>query len=268
MNLLEAAVLGLVQGLTEFLPVSSSGHLAIGQALLGHRDENVFFDVVLHVGTLLAVLVYYRSDILGLLRRAFDPAAGPLWKPASWTENEGRRMGLWLFAGTLPTGVVGVLLKERFEAAFSDLHLVGAALFVTAGLLISTRFTRAKAVGGLSFGKALWIGLAQSAAITPGISRSGSTISAAMLLGVRPEEAARFSFLLSVPAILGALVLKLRDVDPGGLSAGTLLIGFGVSALTGYAALWFLIRILGRGGLHAFAPWCVLAGGLAFSLAA
>ena len=174
---------------------------------------------------------------------------------------------LLLIAGTLPTGLIGVLGKDTFESAFGSLQAVGVFFVITAGLLISTYFTRRKAKGDLHFGRALLIGIVQGLAILPGISRSGSTIAAAMALGVEPERAARYSFLLSIPAILGALVLKMRDVSLSELDVGIFTLGFFVSAIVGWLALWLLIALIRKGRLHWFAPWCAGMGILAWIVA-
>ena len=262
MTTLEAVILGAVQGLTEFLPISSSGHLALGHSLMGFEEPDVFFDVVLHVGTLAAVLAYYRRDISDILKKAFSFGEdwNGLFSSKSYLGNQGRFYLLLLFFGTIPTGLIGFFGKEHFERAFGSVELVGVFLFLTAGLLLTTYYTRRTAVRGLSFFNAFVIGIAQGMAIMPGVSRSGATIAVAMGMKVEPASAARFSFLLSIPAILGALALKIGDIDPSDLDAVALSAGFLTSCIVGYAALCFLIRVIAGGRLHWFAAWCALVG--------
>jgi undecaprenyl-diphosphatase len=217
--MLDVLLLAVVQGLTEFLPVSSSGHLVLLQHLLGSREGDLFLDVVLHTGTLGSVLVAYRREILRLLR---------LDRPA-------RAYILALAVGTLPAVAVGLLLKDTVEAAFGSPYYAAVGLLVTGGLLLSTRAARSREdlpepwqPRPVGLGKALLVGCAQALAICPGISRSGATIATSLWLQLGRAEAARFSFLLSVPAIGGALVLHLLE---GELSTRTSPLGLVLSAL-------------------------------------
>jgi undecaprenyl-diphosphatase len=259
---LQAAFLGVVQGLTEFLPVSSSGHLVLAQNLLGLKEPELLFDVAVHVGTLLAVLVVFRADIYAMLRG--------LWARDS-EARQGRRLLLLVVAGSVPTALIGLIFKDTFEALFASTLAVGLALLVTGLLLTATRFAP-RAMRGLEqtgWGRAVIIGLAQGLAITPGISRSGATISAGLLLGLERELTARFSFVLSIPAILGALALQIKDLGPAaGTPATPLLVGAVVAAITGYAALKVLIKLVKGGRLHWFAYYCWALGltALAWSL--
>ena len=259
---IQALILGIVQGLTEFLPVSSSGHLVLAQALLGEdfefRHMAVAFDVALHVGTLLPVLYFYRRDLAGIVIGFTEPpkvSPRALW---AWlTQNEGRRLALLVFIGTLPTAVIGILLKDVFEGLFHNPKAVSLALAATGVLLLSTRGRGQDAQPGrerLNVATALAIGLVQGLAITPGVSRSGSTIAVALLLGLSRDQAARFSFLLSIPAILGATLMVAKDgvTIPDG-STGALFVGFLASVTVGYLALVLLVALVRRGGLHNFA---------------
>ena len=271
-DLAQAILLGVVQGLTEFLPVSSSGHLVLAQQAMGDSfrfaDTAVVFDLVLHAGTLLPVLWFYRGDLLRILA-AFLPGARRQQQDASQTEStvettnpvRDRQLAYAVVVGTIPTALMGLLLKDLFESLFHSVAAVCTALLVTGGLLLSTRFTGrtgdATAKPGavaITLPKALLIGLMQGLAITPGISRSGSTIATALLLGVPRAEAARFSFLLSVPAICGAIVLMLKD---GAALDGTptvmLVAGFVAAMVVGYLALVMLVALVKQGGLHRFA---------------
>jgi undecaprenyl-diphosphatase len=227
--MLDVLLLAIVQGLTEFLPVSSSGHLVLLQQWLGGHEGDLFLDVVLHVGTLGSVVIVYRKDLLRLLRLD-APARGYI---------------LCLAVGTIPAVLVGLLLKDVIEAAFHSPLYTGVGLLVTGGVLLSTRLAtpqddlpRPWQPRPLPLGKAFLIGCAQAVAICPGISRSGSTIAASLWLRLGRAEAARFSFLLSIPAIAGALVLHLATDDlvtrtsPAGLLVGALVaMGVGLIAI-------------------------------------
>ena len=228
--MLDLLILAVVQGLTEFLPVSSSGHLVLLQHAFGSEEGDLFLDIVLHFGTLGSVLVVYRREVLRLLK--FDGVA--------------RRYVLALAVGTLPAVVVGLLLKDVIEAAFHAPVFAAAGLLVTGGVLLSTRLAQAGAdlpepwaPQAIPLKKSLLVGCAQALAICPGISRSGSTIAASLWLGLGRAEAARFSFLLSVPAIGGALVLALLDGD---LSTRTGPVGLVLSALVAFAVGLVAIR--------------------------
>jgi len=258
---LQSLILGIIQGLTEFLPVSSSGHLVLFQAWLGDTffasGDEVFFDLVLHVGTLLPVLWFYRADVAAIAR---SPMAGPGLKEAgglmAWLRAEPSRwVAAMVVVATIPTGLIGVLLEEQFEHLFSTVTPVCIALLCTGALLLSTRWIPERTDGtvALTLRTALLIGLAQGLAITPGISRSGSTIAIALFLGFDRDLAARFSFLASIPAILGAVVLKSRDgfsvADGDWFAVG---VGFVAAFVVGYGALVMLVAIVKRGGLHRF----------------
>lgn len=263
----EALVLGVVQGATEYLPVSSSGHLVLFQHFFGLSEPALLFDIVLHVATLLAVLWYYRRDIDVLVQQSMS-AIGAFGRGTGWSEIQRQYPGFrlaWLIAvGTVPTALIGITLQDTFEELYGSIATVGAMLWLTGIILLATRFTGdgERDIAQVQVIDALLIGLIQGLAITPGISRSGSTIGVALLLGFRGETAARYSFLLSVPSIIGALALKIGDVGDGiGLTAT--LVGFGAALVTGYLSLAFLVKIVGRGRLAWFAPYCFLVGTLA-----
>ncbi len=245
---LSAAILGVVQGLTEFLPVSSSGHLVLFQHWLPVTGDPIAFDLALHLGTLVPVLWVYRSDLWGVVN---DATRGE----GRYFERPGVRLLLLLVAATIPTGIIGLSLEDLFEQLFHNPAAVGVAFALTGTVLWFTRFAKQgdAPAHGLSWGKAVAIGLAQGAAITPGISRSGSTIAAGLFLGMDREAAARFSFLLSIPAILGACVLKAGDLDMATVALGPMLIGIGTSAISGYVALRLLIRLVRAGDFSKFA---------------
>ncbi|HEY8425964.1 MAG TPA: undecaprenyl-diphosphate phosphatase [Limnochordales bacterium] len=260
-----AVVLGLVQGLTEFLPVSSSGHLVLVQHLLGITTPQLLFDVVVHLGTLLAVLVALRTEVLAVLRGVVAwprlLAGGPL---AASDARDGQ-LAAWVLVGTIPAGIVGLTLDDAIEGLFGSVRTVGLALMATAALLAVADRARGRSAGltEVGWGRALVIGLAQAVAIIPGISRSGSTIAAGLLTGVQRDAAARFSFLLAAPTIAGAgLLAALKGASGELASPGTavLLTGFAAAALSGYVAIRLLLATLQRGALRYFAIYVAVVG--------
>ncbi len=263
MDLWKSALLGLVQGLTEFLPVSSSGHLVLIKHYLNYDAEgNLPFMVVLHAGTLLATLIVYRRIVGDLLRYLFAGAPGRWrkegFRTAAWTDERGRLISL-IILGCIPTAIIGFFFKDTFEGLFGNVPATSGALVITGILLYSTRIIpqRQRGVRRNGVGAALLIGTVQGLAITPGISRSGSTISAGMWAGLNRRVAADYSFLLSMPAIFGAMLLTLKDVSSlprGEISA--LAIGFVVSLGSGYIALRLLLRFIRHGKFHIFAWYC------------
>lgn len=252
-DIVEAVVLGLVQGLTEFLPVSSSGHLVVVPALAGWDKPSLSFDLLLHVGTLLAVVVYFRDDLARLVRGVFDHGDEPD------EIDDARRLLLCLVVGTLPAAVLGLAFKDAFEDLFEKPLWVCLFWVVTAAILAAGEWIHRRAPGRqLTLRIALAVGAAQAMALTPGISRSGATIAAGIALGLPRTEAARFSFLLSVPAIAGAVVTAIPDVTSGSLDlGGATLAGFTVAAVTGYVAVAGLLRLVRTRSLLPFALYLV-----------
>jgi len=259
MDILQAILLGLLQGITEFIPVSSSGHLVLVPWLLGWPEPELVFDTVVHWGTLLAVLAFFWRDwvdlitawLRGLLRWDWsDPAARLMWL---------------LIVGTIPAAVLGFLLEDFFESLFGEPAWVSVFLLVTAGLLaLSERFgSRSREIGDLGWFDSLMIGLGQAAAIAPGISRSGATIATGLFRGLERPTAARFSFLLSTPIILGAGLFQLLDLAsaPDRLAqVPALVAGFLAAAISGYVCIAALLRYLQRGRLYPFAIYCAYVG--------
>jgi undecaprenyl-diphosphatase len=243
MELAQALLLGLIQGITEWLPISSSGHLALAQHFLG-IEASVAFDIVLHLGTLLAVVAYYRNDLLAL-------GAGILARD----EKHLRYAGLILLSA-IPTAIIGFSMRDFFESMFGSPVAVACALAITgAFLIISSRFkTGSKQLGA---GSSLLIGLAQGIAVAPGISRSGSTIGTALILGVGKEEAARFSFLAAIIPILGAALLEGRHALDGAIDVVPVAAGFIVAAAVGYLSIGVLIRLLKESRLQWFGYYCM-----------
>ena len=251
MDYLIISVLALIQGITEFLPVSSSGHLVIAQRLLGWNLDNVLLDIALHLGTAAAICVIYRKDIRALVGDALSKD-GARRKPSLKT------IGLIILAA-IPAGLAGVVFKGFFEKMFLNARAAGALFFVTAAFLFASGL-RKKSPVALNRPKALVIGLAQALAILPGVSRSGTTISTALLVGMDRKEAGRFSFLLGLPIIVGAALLELKDVSGASISPGLLAVAFGLSTAVGIMALKLLLRIIEHGRLHYFGYYLVALG--------
>ncbi|MEZ4654669.1 MAG: undecaprenyl-diphosphate phosphatase [Candidatus Eisenbacteria bacterium] len=253
----DVVVLAAVQGLTEFLPISSSGHLVLAESILHVNEPGVALEIVLHLGTLLAVVLYYRADLWSLLVNGLAFLAGKRGPEA----RHAAFMILWLVLGTLPAAIAGVVFGDRIEAAFEDPRFVCGALIVTGLLLLSTLIRRA-GNAPLSAGRAFLVGVWQTLALLPGISRSGSTISGGMHLGIRPEEAARFSFLLSIPVILGAAALKARELESAFSDgkAGLYLLGLAVAFILGYVSIGVLLRLVRRGRFGFFGVYCLAVG--------
>ncbi|MDF1543895.1 MAG: undecaprenyl-diphosphate phosphatase [bacterium] len=249
MSYLDSIVLGLLQGLTEFLPVSSSGHLVLAQWLMGVKQQGVTFEVIVHLGSLLAVLVYFRVRIFQLLRSIYDPDF-----------VQYRPMLGFLVLGTIPAGLAGVFLKDFFESIFSSPKIAAVMLLVTGLILLSTRFAP-KVKRPLTAGRSFLIGIGQAVAILPGISRSGSTIAAGMLLGVKPTEAAEFSFLLAIPAVGGAVLLEFTEllkIESGFI--GQYLCGAVFSFMASLAAVYLVLATIRRGKIQYFAYYCFAIG--------
>ncbi|MBN1681161.1 MAG: undecaprenyl-diphosphatase UppP [Anaerolineae bacterium] len=272
MDLLKALVLGILQGATEFLPVSSSGHLVLVPWWFGWDEAPLIFDVVVHLGTLVAVLIFFWRDWLTLFRAGWTA----LYSHSNQTDNHNHTTNqepdarlLWLLImGTIPAALVGALLEGVFEATFSEPSLVAVFLLVTALLLVGSErvySARERSLSDLTGRDALLIGTAQAVAIFPGISRSGSTIVTGIWRGLPRPEAARFSFLLATPIILGAGAKQVLDVITGSVTVesdmiGPLIVGFFSSAVVGYVCIWFLLRLLQRRRLVGFAVYCAAFG--------
>lgn len=253
MSWLESLLLGLVQGLTEFLPVSSSGHIELSKALLGTEiPDDIFFSLLLHFATVLSILIVFRKDIADILKNLFSG------------KQETIQYVIFLLLSAVPVGVVGILFEDQLAAFFDGQILyVGLFLLVTAALLFFSRF-EPKTKRKVSLFAALAIGLAQAIAIMPGISRSGATISTALLLGVDRNEASRFSFLMVLLPIIGATLLKGKDVLEAG-SGATLfepvyLVGFIAAFVSGLLACTWMIRLVNKGGLIYFSIYCLAVG--------
>lgn len=245
-------VLGLVQGLTEFLPVSSSGHLVLAERWLGLDPPGVLLEAMLHWGTLAAILIVFRKDILALLKS--------LRGKGSLVQR--KEVG-FLIAGTVPIIAVALLFRETIQSAFSSLTGVGIGLLLTSLILTLGYVARGRARRpAIRFPDAMVIGLAQAAAVFPGISRSGTTISAGMAMGLTATQAARFSFLLAIPALFGAGMLHLLDAlkAPGSQNWLGILIGTMCAFVSGWVALRAVLRLVQHGRFWTFAAYCFLVG--------
>lgn len=258
MALWQALVLGVVQGFTEFLPVSSSGHLVLAERLLGLSLPGLTFEIAVHVGTLVAVVWVYAADIRRML--------AALWR-RDFRNDADARLALYVILGSLPTAAMGLLFKPYIEGLFDSLLAVGYFLILT-GVLLWVSDMRANRAGnrglsrGLSIPGALFIGVMQGTALAPGLSRSGATIAAGLLAGLPRVEAARFSFLLSLPAVGGAAILDLMDVGVAGagISPALLFAGAAASAVTGFVAIKVLLQLLEARRLHLFAYYVWVLG--------
>lgn len=257
--MLQMVLLGLVQGLTEFLPVSSTAHLVFAEALLGISRPGILLESVLHLGTAVAAAWLFRRDLARVLRG--------LWSTVSRERTDAldgyRRLGWAVVFATLVTGVIGAAFESRFEVMFGSVRGTALQLVVTGVLLflLNRRGTRVATDARPSDGIAL--GLAQAVSIIPGISRSGTTIVSATWLGMRPEEAARLSFLVAVPSVAGAGLFGLKDYSTGlaaGYTAAQLLVGFVVSVVSGALAITWLLQVVRRGRLAVFGVYCIVVG--------
>ena len=251
MSIFEALLLGLVQGVTEFLPVSSSGHLAVLEHLWKLPAESRLpLTTMLHGATALAVIFYF-APLLARLTRGL------------WARDTARRSSSWRMVGfivvaSIPAGVIGVVFSDLIDRAFSSPHLVGLMLLVTGGVLFGTRFSQPQ--GKTSWVRVFLVGIGQAIAILPGISRSGATIASGLYLGMERKEAFEFSFLLAIPAIAGAFLLEFRKIDLAVLNPPALAVGMVAAFLAGLAALFLLARAVAGRKLHWFGFYCWLAG--------
>ena len=261
MTILQAMILGVIQGLTEFLPVSSSGHLVLAQSLLGLSDVPVAFDVALHLGTALAVVIFYAHDIGSLIAGFFVGLSRLVqhrpWNSV-WAEPSFREATLLLIA-TIPTGLMGVLLSGVVDQLFASMLSVGVGWLITGVVLWLVDRLGHGGTSRMGVSQALIVGVAQGVAIAPGVSRSGLTIAGALVAGLSREAAARFSFLVALPAIIGAAVLEIPS-SSGHIFLVPTLVGAALSTLSGYVAVGWLLRVLQRGSLKPFAIYVVILG--------
>ena len=259
MTIFQAILLGLLQGATEFLPISSSGHLVLVPWLLGWKKASLTFDIVVHLGTLVALIIYFRTDLGRVVRGLLISV-----RDRSLADAEGR-LGWLIVLGSIPTAVFGLLFEDFFARLFAGPLIVSSLLLVT-GLIVflSERMSqRLRRLETLGVKDSLLIGLAQVGALAPGISRSGTTIAMGLALNIEREAAARFSFLLALPIILGASLLEIKQALEIGITDGEVMnlgVGFLVAAISGYACIYFLLSYVRRHSLYLFTAYCWLFG--------
>ena len=255
MTIIDAVILGILQGLTEFLPVSSSGHLAIGKYTLGMSEPDLLFDIMVHVATLLVVLIFFRKRVILIIKAFF----GIFFKRYQKEYFENKRFLWGIILASIPTAIIGLLFQKYIIGYFSNILFVGYALIVTSLLLIiSDKFNGRDKI---DMQRSLLIGIAQGLAVTPGISRSGTTIAVSTMLGIERQEAAEFSFLLSVPAILGALILQIKDLT---VINEQLLIpysaGMIAAFISGFLVIGVMMAFIRKAQLKIFAIYCLVIG--------
>ena len=267
MSVIESIVLGIVQGLTEFLPISSTAHLRIVPAFLGWEDPGAAFTAVTQLGTMAAVLLYFRHDLWRIARA---------WVAGLRDESRRReldsRLGWYILLGTIPIGIFGLVFKDQIETGARDLYLIGTTLIVLGLVLLAAEKvgTRERDIDRINARDGMIIGLAQAAALVPGVSRSGATISAGLFLGFNREAAARYSFLLSVPAVVLSGLFELRGIVSGDehtdTTALSLVLATGMAFVVGYASIAFLLRYLARHTTIVFVVYRVVLGALVLVL--
>ncbi len=272
MDIEQTIFLGIIQGLTEFLPISSSGHLVISQHLIGLKNPELLLDISLHGGTLLAVLIFFWADIkmmiyesIGLVGNLFQKQ-NPISKIQ---QSPHAALIVWIITGTIPTALIGILFSSFVQKMFGAPFFVGFMLIVTgvilgASRLIPDHFTKKSHVGLMV---SIAVGIAQGAAIIPGISRSGATIVCGLFCGLNRELAGRFSFLLSIPAIIGATIVKFDMTKITEIGFMPFFAGIFISFLVGLIALKITMNMVRRGNLYYFSPYCLLAGIVAIFVA-
>jgi undecaprenyl-diphosphatase len=258
MDLIQAIILGIVQGLTEFLPISSTGHLILTPYLFGWEEHPLVFDTTLHLGTAAALFVYFYKDLLNIVSALFKDLRKYSFNIKKYGQQS--RLGLMIVVGCIPGGVLGVLFGDLIEEYFRS--MLSVAIFVFSGsivMLLAERFHEVKH-SSITFGKSLVIGFFQSIALLPGFSRSGSTISGGMLLGLPREEAARFSFLLSMPIVVAAGLFQLKSsvTDLQSIDPLVILAGFVASALSGFLAISFMLKFVKNHSLYPFIVYRLL----------
>ena len=264
MDIFQAIIIGLVQGLTEFLPVSSSAHLIFAQQALGVGDVGLAFDVLMHVGTLVAVIIYFFNDIInmikGFLLSLVDLKNGNFMGEIK--KDPYKKLAWLTILATIPVGVVGVLFNDMIESMFQGLTIPAFLLLVTGCLLYASQRMNSGRIDvrNVTIKEALIMGCGQALAVLPGLSRSGTTIAAGLFAGLDKEFAAKFSFILSIPAILGAAVFQLKDLSGGSVEIGACIAGFIVAAISGYLAISFLLKIVREKSLDIFAYYCWIVG--------
>ena len=264
MSLLEAIVLGIVQGLTEFLPISSTAHLRIVPAFAGWEDPGAAFTAVTQLGTLAAVLLYFRRDLLGIARAWLAGLRDPVRRASPES-----RLGWYILVGTIPILVFGVLFSDQIETGARNLRLIGTTMIVLGLVLLAAEKvgTRSRELDTLRWRDGILVGFAQAAALVPGVSRSGATISAGLFLGFERAAAARYSFLLSVPAVVLSGLYELRDIGgDSNATVGATALATVLAFVVGYASIAFLLRYLATHTVYVFVAYRIAVGALVLAL--
>jgi undecaprenyl-diphosphatase len=261
-SVFDAMILAVIQGFAEFLPISSSGHLVFAQELLNiHNPEIVSFDVFIHFGTLISVVIFFFKDIIEILR-SFFKACITFHIKEEYVRTEYFRLGIAIVLGSIPAGVIGFLFHRQIEEIFIDPKFAAMNIVITGLILFLTRLAKPTEGKKVSIFSSIIIGLGQAIAILPGISRSGLTMSIALFLKISPVQAARFSFLLSIPVIIGAAMFEAAKMIEHGTTIGSLpiVVGIVLSALTGYVAIKLLLHIMEKGKFSLFSLYCLGIG--------
>ena len=263
MGLIEAILLGLLQGITEFLPVSSSGHLVLARALSGTNIEpGITYEIVVHFGSFCSIAVYYRKLILKILQDLFKSLTPTAIREKRYMQDDNTRLSFIIILSMIPAMIVGFTLKDVIEEAFLNPFFVSFMLLVTGTILYSTKFI-GQPEKDVNASRGFWMGVAQAFAIIPGISRSGSTISLGLLLGIDRDKVANFSFLMVLPVLAGAMLLEILDLIEIGsvlIPVSSLIAGFFTSFISGYLALSYLIKLLKRDKFYYFSYYCWAVG--------
>lgn len=263
MEIIDSLILGLIQGLTEFLPISSSGHLVLGKALLSDSlDKSITFEVIVHFGTLCSIVVYYHRELADILTSLWELVTSPSEFSGRVSQDNNIKLSGFILLSMIPAMIVGFTLKEEIENYFLNPFMVSVMLLVTGAILFTTKL-RDSFPNHMKAGSAFAIGVAQAFAILPGISRSGSTISLGLYLGIKREEVANFSFLMVIPVIAGAMMMEVKEMMEVGVlldDVAGLVTGFFAAFISGYFALKYLIILLRTKGIHPFAWYCWALG--------
>lgn len=263
MDLLEAIILALVQGITEFLPISSSGHLRIAGALMGQELEtDLLFDLIVHFGTLFSIFIYFRQKLTELLLSVFRILKTPIACFRNWDNDYDLRFNTYILISMIPAGIAGFTIRDQVETVFANPVGISAMFMVTGVMLYTTKFFD-EGKKGLTLKNTFIVGLAQALALLPGISRSGATISMAVYLGIKREDIANFTFIMMIPVVAGATLVDLLKLQTTGLTEGMLLpliVGFFVALVSGYYALKYLIILFKSKGIFYFAWYCWAVG--------
>jgi undecaprenyl-diphosphatase len=245
MEIFQALILGIVQGITEWLPISSSGHLVLLQQIFG-LGSSVAFDALLHLATVLVIIIVFWKDILAIIKSVFS---------LKWDENT--KLLLFIIIATIPTAIIGLAFKDWLTALFTNMLLLGVFFIINGIILFLTRFAKGKNKE-LNWWQSIIIGVAQGASIIPSISRSGATISTGLFFGINKEKLIRFSFLIAIPAIIGAFIMESKGLVFE--NTGALVLGSLAALVVGYFSLKFIIRIIEKGKWHYFAYYCLILG--------